>query len=253
MPLPLSIEEVNIETANTCTRRCPYCKFGIERRWDKKVMERRIFEKILYDLKAVNYSGLIGPFANNEPLMDRRMVSFIRMIRDILPSAQSYLFTNGDLLEKDILQKLFDAGLRRIFISVHSGERFEHFLQMVEIFGQGRITLTSTFEMDKKRAFHNRGGSIRSEIVDQTDFSDQGCCLPFRQAVINPDGDLYLCCCDFYYDVVFDNVKDRSLVDIFLNNRQLNAIREQLSLNSRKGLTLCEGCSVPAYAPLLAL
>ncbi|MCK7495046.1 MAG: radical SAM protein [Comamonadaceae bacterium] len=109
----LRIEEVNIETVNTCTRKCPYCKFGLDRKWEPRVMDREVFEKILSDLRAAGYDGLIGPFVNNEPLMDKRMASFIGMITRELPSARSYLFTNGDLLDRERLHGLFERDCTR--------------------------------------------------------------------------------------------------------------------------------------------
>ncbi|MBA4372464.1 MAG: hypothetical protein C0402_06335 [Thermodesulfovibrio sp.] len=252
MPLA-AIEEVNIETVNTCTRKCSYCKFGLERAWERKVMEEDVFEKILLDLKAIQYSGLISPFVNNEPLMDKRIVSFIRRISIVLPEAESYLFTNGDLLEMGILGNLFDAGLRKLFISAHSEERMGEFLEMARYFGDSRVSLTTFYDFDKQRSFHNRGGSVTSDIVNQTTKTSEGCCLPSRQMVINPDGDVYLCCCDFYYDVVFGNVRNASAVDIFLRNTRLEEIRNSLEGKGRSGLTLCENCSVPGYGPLLKL
>lgn len=152
----VKIEEVNIETINTCTRKCTYCKFGIERKWDKKIMPTEIFEKILYDLKEIHYSGFIGPFVNNEPLMDKRMTSFVKMISNVLPAAKSYLFSNGDLLDQTILRGLLDAGLHRLFVSVHSRECFERLSELASRFGREKVTPLNFFDADKTKSFHNR-------------------------------------------------------------------------------------------------
>lgn len=248
-----SAAEVNIETINTCTRKCPYCKFGLDRKWEKKFMPVDVFEKILCDLKSVAYSGLIGPFVNNEPLMDSRMVLFVGMISSLLPSAQSYLYSNGDLAELGLLRSLFDAGLRKMIISVHSPERISDFEEFLRRFGSDRISLFHVYDFDRKNSFHNRGGSIGTDTVNQRRFQGQGCVLPFRQAVINPEGTVYLCCCDFYYDVTFGNVKSSSLADIFSNDGRLNEIRDHLMQKGRKGLSLCQECSVPPGAPLMEL
>lgn len=245
----ISISEVNIETINTCTRKCLYCKFGFELKREKKLMPVDVFEKILCDLKSISYSGLIGPFVNNEPLMDSRMVSFVRMISSALPSARSYLYSNGDLADTNLLKNLFDAGLQKMIISVHSPERMPDIEGFLRHFGSEKISLFRVFDFDTKNSFHNRGGSIKTDIVNQQRFPDQGCVLPFRQAVINPEGTVYLCCCDFYHDVTFGSVKDSSLVNIFLNNENLNNIRAHLTRKGRSGLPLCEQCSVPPGAP----
>lgn len=240
----IDIKEINIETHNNCTRTCPYCKFGLQRKWTPKVMDKALFEKIIYDLRRMNYSEMIGLFVNNEPLLDTRIPAFIKIIRDVVPSAKSYLFTNGDLLDMSLLTELFNSGLHHIIISVHTMERISEFQEMVNRFGNDRVVIYDVFNLDKTRNFHNRGGSIKSPIVSQKRV-EGGCFLPFRQIVINPSGDVFLCCCDFYYDVTFDNVKDRDLEEIIYHNKKLNIIRERL-MTTRKGLKLCEKCSAPS-------
>lgn len=206
-------------------------------------MDNALFEKILYDLKKMNYTGMIGPFVNNEPLLDKRMPTFIRMIRDIVPSAKSYLFTNGDLLDMPLLSELFTSGLNHIIISVHTMERISDFREMADRFGNERVVIYDVFNLDKTKSFHNRGGSIKSPIVGQIKI-EGGCFLPFHQIVINPDGDVFLCCCDFYYDVIIDNVRNKDLREIIYHNDKLNMIRKHLR-KTRKGLKLCKDCSAP--------
>ena len=153
-----------------------------------------------------------------------------------------FLFTNGDLLNREILEDLFDAGLQKLSISVYDKTAWDEMQQYVRCFGPNRVGLTPVFEWNLGTEFHNYGGNIGGNGVKQQPAVDRGCMLPFRKAVVTADGFLSLCCLDCYSDVVFDNVMDRSLHDIFIGNEKLVAIRRKLE-TTRKGLPLCEKCS----------
>ncbi len=235
--------DVNVETHNLCTRKCAYCKFGEDRPWEKKWMPDETIDKILQDLAKINFSGLLAWHNNNEPLMDKRIVSIIEKSHKTLPDAKLYMFTNGELLDEDLATKLFVAGMGRIYWSIHEASHHAKAERLHEIFGEDRIHLEPEYLVDKEKNFFNRGGNLKSDNLRQDKIMGSGCDLPFGAAIVNPDGDVILCCSDFYYDVKFDNVMDKSLVDIFYNNPGLNRIRKVLSSHSRKGLLLCEHCT----------
>jgi len=238
-----NLYEVNIATINICNRKCVYCKFGQTRKWKKLRMEAKMFRKIISDLKKINYQNLIGLFVNNEPLLDKRIFYFLKVTKKTLLHAKTYLFSNGDLLDEKNIKKLFRSGLDKLFISLHDDSRLKEVETIVGKLKKNKVIIKKEYEINKQKYFHNRGGSITARTVSQKRHLNKGCLLPFRQMVINPEGNVYLCCCDFYYDVVFGNAKDMSVVDTFYKNPKLNRIRKQLILNNRKGLKLCEQCS----------
>lgn len=62
------------------------------------MMKHDLFEKIITELKVLNYSDRIGLFSNNEPFLDKRIIYFVKYAREYLPHAYLYLYTNGSLL-----------------------------------------------------------------------------------------------------------------------------------------------------------
>lgn len=231
-----------LETHNMCTRRCASCKHGQKRTFPEKWMSEAVVEKCAADLAQIDYSEQISLVLNNEPLLDKRLCKFVRLLAKSAPKAKILLFTNGDLLDHKVLKDLFDAGLRLISVSIYDKDAVGRMEEYASCFGADRVRLSRTFDNDLSETFHNFGGNIKGDMVNQQKVIDRGCMLPFRQAVVTTDGFLGLCCLDCYSDVLFDNVMDKPLHDIFMNNVKLNAIRERLK-TSRKGLSLCENCS----------
>lgn len=235
------LSEVNIQTHTMCTRQCLYCGYGQKRHIHRLFMKQEIFEKCLFDLTQINYCNALSLYNNNEPFMDKRLVDFIRQASATLPSAKLFLFTNGDLLDYTILKNCFDAGLQLLQISVYEEANIDRMKQFQKCFGKSKVQLLMQLRHASIEKFHNYGGAVLNSAVNQL-VPKCGCMLPFRKAVVNAQGIVGLCCVDFFNDVQFENVADRSLVDIFRDNSNLNKIRDILR-SGRRGLTVCEKCS----------
>jgi MoaA/NifB/PqqE/SkfB family radical SAM enzyme len=204
-------------------------------------MKREVFEKCLSDLAQIDYCNTLSLYNNNEPFIDKRLVDFIRQTSATLPGAKLFLFTNGDLLDSIVLENCFDAGLQLLHISVYEESKVDKMRRFQKRFGESKIKLLMKFHSTTIKMFHNYGGAVLDSTVNQT-VPECGCMLPFRKVIVNAQGTVGLCCVDFFNEVKFENVVDRSLVDIFRDNSNLNKIRNVLC-SGRKGLTVCERCS----------
>ena len=94
-----SIYEIEIETVNRCNGVCPFCPVNAkepQRPYAK--MSTDLFYKIIADLVAIDYSGMLSIFSNNEPFLDERILDFYRYAKTHLPKAATSIFTNGSLL-----------------------------------------------------------------------------------------------------------------------------------------------------------
>ena len=67
----------------------------------------------------VIYSGYV------EPLLHKKIYENIAEARHYLPEAQIEIISNGDVLNKIRLKKLFEAGLSTLLISVYDGPEEE--------------------------------------------------------------------------------------------------------------------------------
>ncbi len=248
----VSLQEVNIATVNSCTRKCRYCYHGSYKQTAVKFMKEEVFLKILKDLKDLNFKGIISPFEGNEPLLDKRLPDFVRLIFETLPETKCFVFTNGDLLTSEIAKKLFDAGLKEIFVSMHDKKNEEKVKKMIKIFGEDRIKISYMYQM-KPEDLHNFAGVVKNDLVSQNKYNKNNCVLPFRQLVIDVNGNVNLCCIDIADRISFGNVKNKSVGDIFYKDEKLNNIRKSLNKNNRLGMPICKACSFNGQASLLEI
>lgn len=122
-----SVEQVEIETFTYCNRVCWFCPNAhIDRRSNNHYMDEDLYLRILADLNSIDYGGSITYSRYNEPLADRIILTRIRQAREALPNAILFTHTNGDYLNKELLDELREAGLNRLRVQVYLGNN-DHF------------------------------------------------------------------------------------------------------------------------------
>ena len=239
-----------IETHNQCTRTCWFCKFGQERQDPHTLqMNWQTIERIVGNLRDLDYRGRISWFWINEPLMDSRILDIISYTRRECPNAFISLVTNGDLLTDDLYKDLRRGGLDALGVSIYDTPAAKH---AEAIDGDDRLVL-----MDMRHVrvpnLENRGGNIKrhsrlfTESKDER--SDESCGRPFNMMTVNVKGQVALCCSDLYSDVVMGDVNSHRLEQIW-NNELFRHYRSHLDERGREGLPLCGDCSYRGDAPM---
>ena len=109
---------VNLELSTYCNRKCSYCPLAYSPR-TQKYMPQDIFKKIIGELHDMNYRGYMMLNFYNEPLLDINLPSKIEYVRKMLPNAAILFNSNGDYLNRELLEKLFDVGLNKIIVTLH--------------------------------------------------------------------------------------------------------------------------------------
>ena len=237
---PRLFNVVLIETHSFCNRSCWFCKFGQERRDGYKAhMAWTTIERIVLNLKRLNYSGRISWYFINEPLLEKRIIQIVEFTRKHCPGAFLSLVTNGDLLDGKKYHQLRQAGLDALGVSVYDDKTYQ---KVVQIQRDKRFSI-----MDMRRPqVDNRGGNVKTnvELFQETasQFMNRSCNRPFDMLVINAKGEVVLCCSDLYGDVVMGNANEERLEDIWYNEK-FSHYRTTLKQHGRKGLKLCDGCS----------
>jgi MoaA/NifB/PqqE/SkfB family radical SAM enzyme len=233
---------VLIETLNVCTRDCWFCKFGQERQDPGRFeMAWDTIERIVYNLRDLDYRGRISWFWINEPLMDKRLGKILQLTRDNCPRAFLSLVTNGDLLNAERYELLRQSGLDALGVSVYDDETYEK----VAPLRNGRLTILD-MRGPHPGCLENRAGSVKQNAAafedDKRRFVQRSCDRPFSGLTINAKGQAVLCCSDMYSDVVMGDVRDQRLEEIWAGEGFEN-YRKKLKESGRAGLKLCEGCS----------
>lgn len=113
------LQNVEIEISSLCNRHCSYCpQCKIDRK--RELLPFDIFEKIMYELKEINYSGGLAFHQYNEPLLEfEYLCKCISFSRKVNPNIRLELYTNGDLLTKKKYRKLKKLGVNRLVVTCH--------------------------------------------------------------------------------------------------------------------------------------
>ena len=117
IPLPSVVE---ISDSGTCNRTCSFCPRSDPSYIDRKeFISTKLHESICSQLQELNYNGLIIYSGFNEPLLNKNIYQNVKQTRSYLPDCKIEIITNGDVLNKKRLLKLFENGLNTILISAY--------------------------------------------------------------------------------------------------------------------------------------
>lgn len=117
-----------IETCNNCNAHCIMCPKGRKGTRNLELMEDSLFDKIAEELSHYNqWIEMICLNSDGEPLLDKNIAAKIRKLKEIGIKYVN-ISTNAQLLRKDKVQELLEAGLDDIRISIdgYQKETYEH-------------------------------------------------------------------------------------------------------------------------------
>jgi len=233
---------VEIETINRCNGACTFCP--VNRNDDTRKpakMTEELFEKILSELKDLDYSGGLSLFCNNEPFLDTRLEAFAKKARVFLPKARIEVFTNGTILTLERFIEIIPY-LNLLAIDNYNDdlEWHETVLSVREyIKKHPELKAKVSIRMRKESAvMSTRGGQAPNNSKKKT--LPISCLFPFYYITIRPDGKISLCCNDALGKFTLGDVTEQSLKDIWYSE-PYNEIRETIR-TGRDKLELCKYC-----------
>lgn len=234
---------VNIETISKCNGLCSFCCCNAkEDVRDTKIMTDEMFKKIIDDLAKINYDGVITLNINNEPFLDKGLLNKLSYIRENIPKAYSYLYTNGSLLTVKKMQQIIeDHLLDELVINNYSTKYalnkpidniYQHFKNYNLDF-KININLRYSNEVLSNRA--NTSPNKKGEKIVKS-----YCSIPYTDLNIFPDGKIGLCCCDTKEITNFGNAGSEDIITIY-NNEKFKVLRQNM-MNGRDGNSFCQYC-----------
>src|SRR5215203_3268494 len=168
---------VEIEVNSRCNRRCIYCPNSLPSfPTAERYMSRKLFEKIIFELAGIEFSGRLSFHFFNEPLLRRDLEELVKWARPQLPLAYFVLYTNGDLLTEKRYTALLDAGMDHFLVTRHDFDSYpERPFQFVQ--------LPNNFTVS------GRGGTI----ARSSEPLDIACFAPSEMLNVSVDGEVVLC------------------------------------------------------------
>tara|TARA_B100001063_G_C16704510_1_gene524436 strand:- start:310 stop:1230 length:921 start_codon:yes stop_codon:yes gene_type:complete len=243
----------------TCNRRCFFCPRVDPEKYPNIAtsLDIKVFEKMVLELKKVNFNGRISFSGFGEPLLTKNLYQYVEIVKKNLNDVYIEVTTNGDvLLSKngpDRLKKLFSSGLTNIKVSLYDGpEQIEPTENVKK-----KLNLSDEQFIIRKRylgpeesyglTISNRAGSVelKNEAFEIKALSEplkQPCYFPFYKMMIDYNGDVLICSNDWKKEAPVGNIKTESILDIWVSEKFVN-IRKKLS-QANRNYKPCKTCDV---------
>lgn len=184
---------------------------------------------------SINYTGGVTFHLFGEPLMDKRLVGFVRYVKEKLPNAMLIsVLSNGDFLTMDLYEQLIDAGISKMNITIHDLDPDKTMAKLQPLIDKHprHIRVSS---LHHSRALCNRGGAI--EVENEKPSKK---CGRTDVLAIDRNGNELLCCSDYFHSWVFGNVNDASVDEIW--KRKDFAKCRRAARKGRPEIEICSKC-----------
>lgn len=280
MPGP---ERVQIQTQAGCNGRCVFCPNETTQRQGLPMgkMAPELFHRIVDELAQTKPRRILL-YLQNEPLNDPRLPEFTRCVTERMPDVTTLVTTNGVRLNEAMGEGLIDAGLKRMKVSLQSlddetnralmGYEAAGVIDNVIAFKQRikrkrsrldlRVSMVVTSknreEIETARRFwrrqgvrlvvsalENRGGNISNveELGGDRMQTRSNCIRPSREMCILYNGQVVLCCVDWFRTVITGDLTAQSVREVW-NNPVYARIREGMCSGDAARLPdICTHCT----------
>ena len=236
--LPLEIE---MSLVDSCTRNCFCCPRGDDTLAPNTelVMQPNLYRVLGDELKMLGYKGLIMLSGFGECLLHPNICDVIRSFNFTYVDMN----TNGDLLTRDKIKDIIDAGINKIMISVYEPEGMPKFKEMIKGY-EDHCILRNRFE-NFDRLFNNRGGAVKEaeDLGTGSGIKGEGICYyPYYLAGIDSNGDVYPCCHEWTRRLKMGNLYQNTFWNIW-TSKSFEKVRRVIAKGKRE-LYPCRECNV---------
>jgi len=224
---------IAIETVSVCNRRCPFCPMSKDS-GPKGLMPEKLFDKILKELKELNFKDRVAFSNYGEPLLDTRLPRFVKKVRDELDPAIIWVSTNGDFLTSKKFRELVTAGMTVFHVAQHDAEPSEAVKELFSVITRDEWKYIS-YEVvgENTVTLNNRAGSVDVETFYPFN------CAP-QYLIVRWNGEVCMCCNDYYNEVKLGNINDEKLIDVW-NKPFYRKIRDDIK-RGKFNLDTCRRC-----------
>lgn len=228
------LEIIEVGVSKNCNLHCNYCpNTFLTQKPAEQIMSMPLFEKILENLKKINFQGKFTFHRYNEPLIVN-VEQYIVAAKKYLPKISAELSTNGSMLSKARLEKLQETPVDKIIVTQHTKKGFIDNLDKIP----DNLLKNVDVRYGDELILVNRAGILWKT---QKELS-KPCYYVEKALAVNSDGQVPLCADDYYSKIVLGNLKNESLEEIW-NKPSVSKLREQLIKGNRKFINLCRNCN----------
>lgn len=249
IPIPSVVE---VSESGTCNRKCVFCPRSAPDYPDvKEFIDPNLIDKLSSQLSEVGFRGIFLFSGFVEPTLDKNIFDLVALVHGNLPKAKVEMVTNGDVLDDDKLNRLFESGLSTILISVYDGkedaDRFEDMCKKAGL--QDDQYVIRHRYLPEEESFGITLGN-RAGMMDDAEFPvpslkepmDHPCHYPHYTFFMDYLGDVMLCPHDWGKKYILGNMNSQDFLDIW-TGAAMSSVRDRLAKGDRL-FSPCDVCDV---------
>ena len=248
-PLP---SEVEISESGMCNRKCSFCPRSDPDYPDiNEFISEKLHKKLCDELSELNYTGLIIYSGFVEPMLDKNIYNLISYAKKTNPQSRVEIISNGDVLNKSRLKKIYKSGLDRLQLSLYDGE--DQFLKFKKLGEELKLSkfqyvLRKRYlpeEQDFGITLSNRGGMLENsefKIPAVKEKLKEECTYPGYKFFLDYNGDVLMCSHDWGKKNILGNLNNMTFKEIWLSTKSMEA-RKKLN-NADRSMSPCNVCDV---------
>ena len=244
IPIPSWIELSLIDVCNRACSFCPKSDESIAPNTHQR-MTMTLIDKLVEDLKKINYEGAFCLCGYGEPMLHKE---FYEIVNKLGVVGGVEIITNGDLVNKKTLVKLFESKATKLIISLYDGpEQVVKFKALIEELNIPKdfVILRDRWYSDKADygvKLTNRVGTVSvGNQPNVKDYSKTKCFYTAYQMLIDWNGDVFLCPQDWQRRQAMGNMMQSNIFDIW-SGPILSKYRRKL-LSGNRSLNPCNQCN----------
>lgn len=233
-------EAVEIEINSHCNKKCSYCPNSKFDRIENGFISDDLFQKIIGQLADFQFKGRISFSFYNEPLLNKKLGSYVEKTKKYLPETFLELYTNGSLLTQSLIKQLISCGVNRFTITKHedvNDSKLEEILSTLSSDDLSKIKYQNFNDIK----LTNRGGTL-PHLGNNEKTIFLPCKIPEKVLTITMEGNVLPCFEDYFQKNEMGNVNDRHINDIW-NSSKYVEFRKNLSKGLRHKYEACKDCN----------
>ncbi len=235
-------DRISIECNSYCNRFCSFCTRTYDNR-EKVRMPLPLIYKTLDELQKVDFRGLISFHFYNEIFTDKRIYQLFDKCKEL--GLNNYLVTNGDFLTVENVQKLSGYNIKEFTLSLYdSKDRKDFEKRSKEYINKFKLD-TYNWELiilNGGEGFTNRAGYV-NHVEEKFELPIKAACSKIIKKIdIRYDGEVVMCCMDYYGLHKLGNINNQNIIDIWYGDIKRQQLAD-LEKGNRAKYKLCSKCS----------
>lgn len=227
----------SIEISKFCNRTCSYCP-NSSNKTPVENIDLAIYDKICDRLAEIEWCGVVDFIFYNEPMLHPDLPGLVRHLKKKVPKCLPRVITNGDFLNVDSARELIDSGVASFSVSKHIPIKpgWEDRIERVSKTFPGAIFIGDLTKIEELLGLSARAGLVK--VKNATPMKH---CYAQRSAQhIDINGNLLLCCNDYFRKNAFGNLMKEGIMDIW-NQARYSRIRDGIHRGEAE-LKICQEC-----------